>query len=237
MNEMNTILDMIDESGLDAGDYAGVATALASLSSLVPSDAPPPSDELAALLSGTLVIPIQAARSRRSRITLTSSVAAAVLVLGTGVAAASNSLPRVAQQLVSDFSHKYLPFDFPDPEERADQAPSPTGRPGDTSPGSSANRPKPGKATGQGVARGARNSTKPTPVPTGKPDTTGNSGSAPETSDGNGEPATEPGQIGDGEPAAGQGDVKPSPAASPTAVPPPPPAQGAGGKQGSRGKS
>lgn len=114
MNEKSDpINDMILESGLDPDEYADVVQALGALRDVVPSEAPAPSPELAALLSGGTVTPLR----RRHGVAVAAAVAAAAVAL-TSVAAAANVLPEPAQRLFSDFSHKYLPFEFPDPADR-----------------------------------------------------------------------------------------------------------------------
>jgi len=120
--ENDPIVDMIAESGLDAAAYVDVAQALSALRAVVPAEAPEPSAELAALLAGAVVMPLALVRSRKRRIALASSALAATVVLGTGVAAASNSLPEGAQRFFSELSEKYLPFEFPSPDERGDES-------------------------------------------------------------------------------------------------------------------
>lgn len=108
------IRDMIVESGLDAEEYAGVAEVLATLQSAVPAEPPTPSAELASLLTAGTVV---ALRPRRNSVAIATGFAAAV-ILGGGVAAASNSLPDPLQRFAHDVSEKVLPFEFPSPEER-----------------------------------------------------------------------------------------------------------------------
>lgn len=110
------IKDMIEESGIDLAEYDAVAAALASLTELVPEEAPAPSADLAALLTGGVVTAMVPRFSRRRRLAVTAAAGAAAVVVGTGVAAASNALPDGAQRVVSNFSEKYLPFEFPAPE-------------------------------------------------------------------------------------------------------------------------
>ncbi len=117
------IKDLIEEAGLDAAGYAGVADALASLRDLVPEDAPAPSADLAVLLSGGQVTAIAPGLSRRRRIAVATGAAVATVLVGTGVAAANNSLPEPMQRFVSDFSDKYLPFEVPSPDERGGGVP------------------------------------------------------------------------------------------------------------------
>jgi hypothetical protein len=120
--ENDPINDMIAEAGLDAAEYADVAQALSALRAFVPEQAPAPSVELAALLSGGVVTSLALVRSRKRRIALASSALAATVVVGTGVAAASNTLPEGAQRFLNHFSHKYLPFEFPSPDDRGDES-------------------------------------------------------------------------------------------------------------------
>jgi len=108
------IRDMILESGLDADEYAGVADVLATLRSTVPAEAPAPSPELATLLSGGVVTQL---RPRRNSVAIASGFAVAV-ILGGGVAAASNNLPGPLQRFAHNVSEKVLPFEFPSPEDR-----------------------------------------------------------------------------------------------------------------------
>jgi len=150
--ENDPIMDMIAESGFDAAAYADVARALSALRAVVPDEAPEPSAELAALLSGGVVTPIALVRSRKRRIVLASSALAATVVLGTGVAAASNSLPEGAQRFFNEFSEKYLPFEFPSPDERGDES-SPSER-GEGSDVSDTSRTDNGQHIGGGVGAG-----------------------------------------------------------------------------------
>jgi hypothetical protein len=216
MNEENDLIkDMIAESGLDAAEYADVAEALAALRGLAPSEPPAPSTELAALLSGGVVTPLPVGRSRKRRIVLASGAVAATLVLGTGIAAASNNLPAGAQKFANDFSKKHLPFTFPSPDERGDES----------SPGDSGNGPKKpaktdnGKQVGQGTGAGEtdnpgiHNGSKTEP---GKPDQTDqpNNGQSPGQGQGNNN-------------AGGNGNADPDKSAkTPRAKPSEPPGQG-----------
>lgn len=124
MNEERSHINrLIEESGLDASEYADVAEALSTLHALVPDQAPAPSGELAGLLSAGIVVPLARPRTRHSRTALTAAAAAAVVTLGTGFAAAANTLPEPAQRMLNHFSHRYLPFEFPSPDDRPDGTP------------------------------------------------------------------------------------------------------------------
>lgn len=118
---MNTQVDaMIEESGLDPIESEQLAAFLTMVGSMVQS-APVPSAALASLLSGgaagTAAVSLAARRHQ-------NALAAAVLALSgivvTGVAAAANDLPPTAQRLVAEFSQRFLPYDFPFPERRAE---------------------------------------------------------------------------------------------------------------------
>jgi hypothetical protein len=118
--EGNSIKSMIEESGFDPREFVEVEEALATLRTVVPTDAPPPSVELAALLSGTTLVRVPVQTPQRSKVALVSGAMAAVLTFGTGVAAAANTLPEPAQRFFSEVSDKYLPFHIPSPDERED---------------------------------------------------------------------------------------------------------------------
>jgi hypothetical protein len=242
--ESDPIKDMILESGLDEAEYTGVADALAFLRDVVPEQAPPPSAELAALLSGGLVTPLAPRRSRKRTIALASSAIAATLLIGTGVAAASNNLPEPAQRFFSHLSDKYLPFHIPSPDERG----------GPSAPNKAPLTPvsNQGKHLGQGDGSGKTGNPgqgTPTTNPGNGHDTTNNGnhlgqgdGSGKTDNPGQGTPTANP---GNGKPTANPGNGKdktnngknpprptPSPRATPTSSD-----GNAGGNGKGRGKS
>jgi hypothetical protein len=123
MEGRDSLAELILESGLDPADYSDVVDGLESLRGLVPEQAPVPSRELAALLARGVVTPMPAMprqRAGRPRTAVVAAAVAATVALGTGVAAASNTLPEPAQRLLSNISDKYLPFHIPSPDERDD---------------------------------------------------------------------------------------------------------------------
>lgn len=184
--ERDPINELIVESGLDPAEYTSVADALTLLVDVVPTDAPAPSAELAALLSGGAVTPLPANRPRRRRVAIASAVAATVVV-GTGVAAAANTLPEPIQQFVSDVSDEILPFHIPSPDERDGANEGDNGNRGEpTSPnglgrdGESSTNP--GQHRGEGKAGDKSNNGK-SPDDPGKPDTTKPDGKRPDHAD------------------------------------------------------
>ena len=121
---MSTQVDaMMEESGLDPFESDELAAFLAMLGSLVPESAPVPSPALARLLAGgatsagAAVVPLAA---RRHQNAFAAVVLAVTGIVATGVAAAANDLPPTAQRMVAEFSDRFLPFDFPYPEERSE---------------------------------------------------------------------------------------------------------------------
>ncbi len=123
MKEKDPIEDMVTESELDPAEYTAVVDVLSALRVLVPEQAPEPSAALVALLSAGAAAPLAAARSRR-RAVLLSAVLASTVFVGTGAAAAANSLPEPAQRFLNEFSERYLPFEFPPPEESVLDSPT-----------------------------------------------------------------------------------------------------------------
>lgn len=112
---------MLAESGFDPDDVEHLAAVLNPLAELS-ADAPAPSAELLALFGGDAhadaertaqVVPIVRGRNRG---VLAGAIVLALSGVGaTGLSAAANTLPSPLQHQVSDFSHRYLPFDFPEP--------------------------------------------------------------------------------------------------------------------------
>ncbi|HSV39827.1 MAG TPA: hypothetical protein VLI04_13805 [Nocardioidaceae bacterium] len=198
--EGDLIKEMIRESELDPAEYAGVAEALASMRALVPEQAPVPSAELAALISGGVVAPLAPPQGRRHRAVVVSGVTAALL-LGGGVAAANNKLPDALQRFVHDVSEKVTPWEFPEPGAKSDgphQLPEParndvdqgkhvgvgdgggkTGNLGQNTEPPKPTPPTPDKAkptdlpTPPVETPGRVEPVKPTPTPGGKPDGVG----------------------------------------------------------------
>lgn len=112
---------MLADSGFDPDDVEHLAAVLSPLAEL-PAEVPAPSAELLALFGeagaaggdGRTATVVPLARGRRSMV-----AGALVLALSgvgaTGLSAAANTLPSPLQHQVSDFSRRYLPFDFPEP--------------------------------------------------------------------------------------------------------------------------
>jgi len=209
--ESDPISDLIAESGLDKAEYAGLAAALATLLDIVPEEAPPPSADLAALLSGGVV---SALPLRRRTVALASSVAAALMV-GTGLAAAANVLPDPAQRFLSHLSDHVLPFHFPMPENSS--APVTPTTPGS---GHDNNGKQVGKGAGSGktdnLGKG-QGTGKPNPgnghgkTNNGK-HVGGSAGGGKTDNLGNGRPTAPPakGHTAD-KPGSGQAPAKPTP--------------------------
>jgi hypothetical protein len=112
---------MLAESGFDPDDVDHLKAALNPLAELA-DEAPGPSTELLALLGekssdgATLHAVPTRAQPRRSRGVVVGAVVLALSGVGaTGLSAAANTLPSPWQHEVSDFSRRYLPFDFPQP--------------------------------------------------------------------------------------------------------------------------
>ncbi len=114
---------MLEESGLDAEAGDDLRAALAPLQQ-PDTCSPAPSDALAALFpateTGTPVAevppaPVTPLRTRGRRAVSGALVLALAGVGATGLSAAANTLPAPWQQHVSEFSHRYLPFDLPGP--------------------------------------------------------------------------------------------------------------------------
>lgn len=114
---------MVEEAGLDPFESEALATFLTSLESLVDESAPVPAPALARMLAGgptrggAAVVRLAA---RRHRNALAAAALAVSGIVATGVAAAANDLPTTAQRVVAEFSQRFLPFDFPHPEERSE---------------------------------------------------------------------------------------------------------------------
>lgn len=136
---MSQIAAMFEETGLDPFDSEELATFLTSLETLVGESAPEPGLELAALLASGLGTVAAVVRPIRKRSNLAvAAVLAATGIVSTGVAAAANELPPVAQRIVADFSSRFLPFDFPQPRDRFED------RLGQTDPDGAGQDPGPG---------------------------------------------------------------------------------------------
>ena len=173
--EGDLIKEMIRESGLDPAEYTGVAEALAAMRALVPEQAPVPSAELAALMSGGVVAPLAPRGEGRRRVVAVGALTAALMV-GGGVAAATNTLPDPLQRFVHDLSEKVLPFEFPDAGSKNDgphQLPEPAHNDIDQ-----------GEHVGTGDGGGktgnlGREDDAPVPDDPGKPDNPGRPDGAP----------------------------------------------------------
>lgn len=159
---------MLRESGLDAAGTARLAHALAPLEELA-DHAPAPSAALLLLLGEPAaepvvpeVAPVAAPRPVdavvvplriRGRRAVTGALLLALSGVGaTGLSAAANTLPTPWQHHVSQFSQRYLPFDFPEPPTRL-----PGDRPlsGARSPGSTETRSLDSGRSAQAPAPGA----------------------------------------------------------------------------------
>ncbi len=118
--------EMLSDTGLTATERAELAELLTPLAAPT-GEVPEPSAELAALFGERAEdgdpAPVPATRAARRWRVRTASVGAVVLAVSsvgaTGLSAAANSLPSVVQHHVSQFSQRYLPFDFPEPPEES----------------------------------------------------------------------------------------------------------------------
>jgi hypothetical protein len=113
---------MLAESGVAPDEGTGFATLLAPLTDLAAQTAVP-SAELRALFdqheADSIDEQVRVPRLGRPPRGRGAVVGAVVLALsgvgGTGLSAAANTLPGPLQHEVSQFSHHYLPFNFPEP--------------------------------------------------------------------------------------------------------------------------
>jgi hypothetical protein len=153
--------------GAASGSVAGFIDDLRGLADV---EAPEPSAELAALLSGDAPLPRRPVTRRLKHRRVVGVVAASVLVGGTGVAAADGRLPQPAQRFVSDVVNNLTPFTVPaEPDE---PVPSPVDTP---TPGSSRARehhhpvvPAPGRSEdGADDGSGAGSAGEPSESSTG----------------------------------------------------------------------
>lgn len=122
---------MLAESGLEPEVFGPLAAALEPLAALA-DEVPAPSAELRALLGERDPVPPRAVGQMvLSPLGRGSGVAAAALAVAlsgmcaTGLSAAANTLPSPLQHHVSDFSRRYLPFDFPQPAAQLPDLPRP----------------------------------------------------------------------------------------------------------------
>ena len=118
---------MMAESDLADEDLGALGAALLPLAELA-DRAPTPSPELEAVFGERdLDLPRSprptalAAGGRGSGMAAGALVLALSCVGATGLSAAANTLPSPFQQQVSEFSRRYLPFDFPQPAARQHQ--------------------------------------------------------------------------------------------------------------------
>ncbi len=113
---------MLAESGLDPDDVDQLSSVLGPLVELS-GEVPAPSSELLALFGEDATGSVRSKQHRvvsirraRNHSLVAGAVVLALSGVGaTGLSAAANTLPSPWQHQVSDFSHRYLPFDFPEP--------------------------------------------------------------------------------------------------------------------------
>lgn len=110
---------MLAESGLAAEAADELRAALAPLQQ-PDTAAPAPSEALAALFpqgesASAPVGTVTPIRARGRRAVSGALVLALASVGATGLSAAANTLPTPWQHQVSEFAHRYLPFDLPEP--------------------------------------------------------------------------------------------------------------------------
>lgn len=110
MKNPEPVEEMLAQSGLS--DDSDVAAFLTDLHALGQGPAPAPSPALAAVLGAT---PLRRSARRRQRLAAGITALTLVGATATGAVAAANELPAPAQQVVSQWSHHYLPFHFPAP--------------------------------------------------------------------------------------------------------------------------
>lgn len=121
---------MLEESEIPASGGDELVELLVGLEERYVDAVPEPSPELAVLLG--VDDASQATRlllTPRRRRALAAGVVALGAVVTTGLAAAANELPEPAQRWVSELSDRYLPFDLPEPRDRAAQGDESTRRP------------------------------------------------------------------------------------------------------------
>ena len=119
--------EMLAESGIPEAGSTRLLESLTELGRAVDEVEPLPGPELTSLIAGTSRG--AASRRRRARVMVATAVALGTVGAG-GLAAAANELPDGAQDLVAEFSERYLPFDLPgagtpgtDPDARFAPAP------------------------------------------------------------------------------------------------------------------
>jgi hypothetical protein len=111
---------------------AAVTMFLSDLKALGEDPAPEPSPQLAALLGGAVPLAPERRRVRARHLAL--GAAAALLVAGTGGAAAAGRLPGPAQRMVSDVVDNLTPFSIPRGGAPASPSGVPSGRQGPAAP-------------------------------------------------------------------------------------------------------
>jgi hypothetical protein len=109
--------EMLDEAGIPEAGSTRLVESLATLGRSVDGIEPRPGPELSSLLARSATGAVTPFTRRRARLLVATAVAISTVGAG-GIAAAANELPEGAQNLVSRFSERYLPFDLP----RADTA-------------------------------------------------------------------------------------------------------------------
>ncbi len=126
---LEEMLAQSEESERDAAELRAALTPLADLATVLP----PPVEELRALFEAPQESRPDAQRTRSGpRGTVAGAVVLALAGVGaTGLSAAANTLPRPWQHQMAHFSHRYLPFDLPEPAARHHPAtPDGSGTPG-----------------------------------------------------------------------------------------------------------
>ena len=110
--------EMLEQSGIPEEGSEQLIECLAALERSVPDTAPEPGPELAALMARTSKAVVVAPFARRRRRLLIAGAVAFGTVAAGGIAAAANELPSGAQDVVAEFSERFLPFDLPRPDPR-----------------------------------------------------------------------------------------------------------------------
>jgi hypothetical protein len=104
--------EMLAESRIPEAGSTRLLESLTELGRSVDEVEPLPGPELASLMARTSRGATGPSRRRRARLMVATAVAVGTVGAG-GLAAAANELPDGAQDLVANFSERYLPFDLP----------------------------------------------------------------------------------------------------------------------------
>jgi hypothetical protein len=242
---------MLAESGIPDVGQERLIECLTALERDVDQSAPVPGPELAALLGRSQKAAGPVPLPRRHRRVLVAGALAFGAVAAGGIAAAANELPPSAQDVVAEFSERFLPFELPRPEDRRPEpvevdVPVPIDvyepAPGDVLAPESAGTPAPPSLTTPAIptpSAAPSPSASPSDLPSPgllEPSGAGVVPSATPTTEPDGEAAEEQAGTDDGPQAAPGDEVTTVPTtgeSSPPASPAPAPAPSAGPSAGS----